>query len=535
MALSTGLCGQNSFILPLKEKVFLTGNFGEIRPNHFHAGLDFKTHPKKNLPIYCVADGYVSRIKVGTHGYGKVLYITHPRGKVSVYGHQYSFNESIKKYVQAAQEERETFEVELFPKSDELKVKQGEIIGYTGNTGDSEGPHLHFEIRDEKSEVPLNPLRFVKIMDTVAPVITSILFFHEDPELRWLLARRDTSDTIRVAANFGVGVQCYDLELKPGNKNNISKIELYLDSSLYYRHILDSIPFDMARYVNTYSFGRNYKIGSQTHRVEKFQKCFVEKNNDLPIYKFMKGNGFINLDDTSIHQLKIKVYDFFGRSNEWKLIIKRVAATKMKPIVMPPVNCLKPWQSIEKEYRIEMLEKTLYKDVFMTDSMRKNILYFYAKDYNVPLHKSCIISMKAPGELEKYGDKLCITDAGGSYYSSTFDKGWVNTTTKNFGTYVVSVDTIAPKIKFVKPKNKKKKIYKTGDVISFKVSDGLSGIGPFKMYVNDKFQLAEYEHKTNTIFFEVTDKTPKGKLNIRLEVSDKKNNKTVITQVLGIE
>jgi hypothetical protein len=515
--------------MPVKHAVYLTGNYGEIRPNHFHAGLDFRTDAKEHLPIYCIGDGYVSRIKVGTHGYGKVLYITHPNGKVSVYGHQYSFNEAIKKYVRAAQDMLETFEVELFPKPGELKVKQGELIGYTGNTGDSEGPHLHFEIRDEKSEVPLNPLRFLNVLDTMSPVIRSVGLYEDDYTAPRLISIKDTTDTLQVPMKFGLGVECLDLEQAGGNSNNVYSIEVWQDGILFQKQTLDSIPFDMARYVNTYC---DYDL-KREKRI-KMQKCFLSKNNDLPIYKY-SHSGYFYLTDTLYHAVKIRVLDFYGKSAEARFTVKRVPATRLKPIVNPPVNCLREWEVDAQQYSIDMLEKTLYKDVFMKDSMSKGVLYFYAKDYNVPFQKSVILSMKPTEGQKKYADKLCIVDAGGAYYSSRYEKDWVNTTTKNFGTYKLVVDTAAPKVKFVKPRSKKKKIYKNGDVISFQVSDDITGIGPFKIFVNGKFCLSEYEHKTGMIFFIIDDTTPRGKVRVGLELQDKKNNLAVKEMTIDVE
>jgi hypothetical protein len=524
-ALSTKLCGQSTFVLPLQGKSYLTGNYGEIRPNHFHAGLDFKTDPEKNLPIYAVADGYVSRIKVSTHGYGKALYITHANGLVSVYGHQYAYNSAIKKYVEAEQLRQETFEIELFPKPKELLVKQGEIIGYSGNTGDSEGPHLHFEIRDEKSEVPLNPLRFLKIADTVAPKISLIAFYEDDytnPEINPLLLKNHRyEDTVSVSNKLGIGVVCGDLETKYGNWNNIYKAELLLDDKIFYSHILDSIPFDLARYVNTYC---DYDE-KRKHKI-KIQKCFVGKNNDLPIYRTDEKKGFIYLSDTLYHKLTIKVYDFYDHSDEVRRIIKRKPATKEKPIVVLPVNCLKTYKNSTSNYTVEFPEKSLYKDVAMKDSFAHNTFYLYAKDYDVPFQKNCTLAIKPNDNLVKYAEKLCIAEVSGNAYSysgGNLENGFVKTTVKNFGTYKVFLDTVAPQIKFVKPK--KKKQFSEGDIISFKVGDEFSGIGKFKLTINEVFQLAEYEHKTGMIFLKIRDTTPKGKIKVKLVLDDKKNNR----------
>jgi len=515
---------QQDMTFPLKEQISLTGNYAELRPNHFHAGLDFKTHPEKHLLIYAVADGYVSRIKVGTHGYGKVLYITHASGLVSVYGHQYGFNNKIKKYVEVAQEIQETFEIELFPGPNDLPVKQGEVIGFSGNTGDSEGSHLHFEVRNEKTEVPLNPLRFLKVLDTVAPVITSFAVYEDDYTAPAIFKVKKKTDTVMVSAKFGVGVECFDTELAGGSKNNIYKIELRLDDKLFYAHVLDSIAFDLARYVNTYC---DYEIKMRDKI--KIQKCFVGKNNDLPIYKTISKNGFVYLDDTLYHPLTIRVYDFYDHRAEVKMVVKRRAPGRQKPIVQLPQSCLLPFKKTTERYSIELPAKSLYTDVTLVDSFSNNTLFFYAKGYNVPFQKSCTLSIKPPAHLLKYADKFCLAGVSGKdreYAGGNLENDLVKATVKNFGTYKVSLDTLAPKIKYIKPK--KKLYYKDGDMIYFKVSDDLSGIGKFKITVNDTFQLAEYEHKTGMIFFAVKETTTRGKIKVKLVLDDKKNNRAAL-------
>ena len=503
--------------MPLKQKAQLTGNYAEVRPNHFHAGLDFKTHPKKHLPIYAIADGYVSRIKVSAHGYGKALYITHPNGYVSVYGHQHRFNDAIAGFVRAAQVKQQYFEIELFPRFGELKVKQGDIIGYTGNTGDSEGPHLHFEIREESSEVPLNPLRFLQVQDTVAPVITAIGVYEEDNgRPRVLKMKRKKIDTLVVDVKLGIGVECFDLEQRPGNKNNVHTIELYIDGIRYHWQRLDSVSFDLARYVNAYADYEAKKAGKGV-----FQKCFKSKNNELPVYK-SGHDGFIYLDDTLHHTITVKVYDYYRQSDEANFVVKRKPAGRMNPIPIPALNCLEPWQKVTGDYKIEMPAKSLYRDADMDDSFARGQLFFFAKKYHVPPHKACTLSIKAPEKLTRLGEKLCLIDSRRTYYGGTYRGGYVSAATKNFGVFRVAADTVPPKAKYVV--RKKNAVYKAGDMIAFRVSDELSGIGHFKVYVNDAFQLAEYEHKTGMIFFYLADQIVKGTLRVKLEVADKKNN-----------
>ena len=519
---------QNPFIFPLKGKPALNGNYGEVRPNHFHAGIDFRTHFSDHLPIYAVADGYVSRIKISTSGYGKVLYVTHPNGLVSVYGHEYAFADKIKNYTEAAQEIAEVFEIELFPKPTDLPVKQGEVIGYTGNTGSSEGPHLHFEIRDEKSEAPLNPLRFLKIEDVVAPKIQRVALYSEY-QLEKIIVPAKKTDTLKTTYPLAFGIECSDYEQVQGNKNNIYKAEIYVDGKLYYCHILDSISFDLARYVNTYA-----DYGAKKQKRITIQKLFKEKNNDLPIYKTINDKGFISFRDNAFHLVKIMAYDFYNQKDEVSFFVK---ASLSPPITIRGSrqhDCLTEYKESTADYSIELPAKSLYEDVQLVTSYQNNILSFAAINYDVPFQNNCIIKLKVPDNLIKYKDKLCISNVSAtkSYVDAIFENGFAKANIKTFGKYKVDIDTVAPQIKF---NSNKTGVYKAGNIVSFKVTDNYSGIGVFKLHLNGKWHLAEYEHKTNTIFFTVDEKVAKGNLILNLQVSDKKSNQSNFQTTLVIQ
>ena len=173
------------YVSPFDFELKLSGTCGELRNNHFHAGIDIKTNETEGHPIYSIAEGYVSRIKVSTWGYGKTVYINHPDGNTSVYAHMQEFSPKIKKYAERIQNRKESFEIQVYPEKDDLIISQGETIGLSGNTGSSGGPHLHFEIRDTKSEHPLNSLKFnFKVQDDIAPVISSVkIYAHENASI----------------------------------------------------------------------------------------------------------------------------------------------------------------------------------------------------------------------------------------------------------------------------------------------------------------------------------------------------------------
>ncbi|HEX7414291.1 MAG TPA: M23 family metallopeptidase, partial [Bacteroidia bacterium] len=440
---------------------------------------------------------------------------------VSVYGHEYAFADKIKTYAEAAQEIAQTFEIELFPKPTDLPVKQGEVIGYTGNTGSSQGAHLHFEFRDEKSEVPLNPLRYLKIEDVVAPKIQGVALYSED-KLEKLLPNIKKTDTLKTSYAIGFGISCHDYEQVNGNKNNIYKAEIYVDGKLYYRHVLDSIPFDIARYVNTYT---DYNAKKQ--RGVTIQKLFKAKNNELPIYKTINDKGFISFSDNAPHNIRIVVYDFYNQKDEVSFCVKTTnVSNKKKEGGREVQDCTLPYKVSTENFSVELPAKSLYEDAPLLASYQNNILSFTTKEYAIPFQNNCTITLKVPQPLLKYGDKLCIADVtngGKSYVGGTFENGNVKANTKTFGKYKVDMDTVAPQIKLITQK-KAGQAYKNGDIIYFKVSDAYSGIGVFKLFINGKWHLAEYEYKNNTIYFTVDEKLPKGKVMLNLQVSDKRNN-----------
>ncbi|MBS1647796.1 MAG: M23 family metallopeptidase [Bacteroidetes bacterium] len=517
------------FIFPLKQLPELSGNYGEVRPNHFHAGLDFRTHPTEHVPIYAAMNGYVSRIKISAYGYGKVLYLTHPNGLVSVYAHQHHFADKIKNYVENAQEIAQTFEIELFPKPGELPVIQGEVIGYSGNTGGSQGPHLHFEIRDEKTEVPYNPLRFLTIKDERAPIIQQIALYNRQGEWNKLFPTLTKKDTLTTEQPVAFGINCFDYERANARKNNIYKAEIYVDEKIMYRHILDSIPFDLSKYVNTYA---DYEIKKQ--KGITIQKLFKDKNNDLPVYKMLNRNGFISFNDNQVHRIKIVVYDFYQQKDEIMFFLK-TPPEKEPNVATGAQDCLSAYNSKTNDYSIELPAKSLYRDVFLLVSYQKNTLSFTAKNYNIPFQNACVVKLKVPETLEKYSQKIGLYEIKGkskNFIDAVYDSGYAKAVIKNFGLYQVGVDTVAPVINVILHK---KGIYKKGSTLVFKVSDNFSGIGTFKLFINGKWHLAEYEYKNNTIFFLLDEKVETGKVLLSLQVNDKKNNQAFFQTTILVQ
>ena len=303
-----------NYTSPLDFKLLLSGTFGELRSNHFHAGIDIKTEGVEGQNVRSIADGYISRIKVSTWGYGKVLYINHPKtGHTSVYAHLNSFNETISKLIKKEHYKRESFEIDMYLKKNKIIVKQGEIIGLSGNTGGSNGAHLHFEIRETSNSRPINPLQYkFKVTDNISPIIKKIKLYAMDTTLingynsnKIYDVKKENgkyvlNENITVSGNFALGVFTYDQANGSYNKNGVYNIKLYVDNEIYYNFQVDELDFNTTRFINAH-IDYCEKIENQI----KFHRCYKLPYNKLNNYNNLKNNGIIQFNDSTIHNIKI--------------------------------------------------------------------------------------------------------------------------------------------------------------------------------------------------------------------------------------
>lgn len=512
------------FIYPIDRDPVITGNYGEIRPNHFHAGIDFSTDPIKNLPIKSIADGYVSRIKISSVGYGKVLYITHPNGYVSVYAHQKQYAQKIDAYIKAKQLEAKKNEIEIYPAKNELPVTKGEVVGFTGNSGRSSGPHLHFEIRDEKTEVPLNPLLFYNVADNVKPTVTHIAIYNTTDtnninrqQLIPLNAKNGKAGTTQITLKqntFALAFSGYDVANVTNNKNNIYEVKILLDDKLTYHHQLNNISFDNGRYVNYYS---------EKAEGLKLQKCFTPFCFDKSIYVHTTAGGKIVLNDTLLHDLKLLVSDERGNSNEFNFKVKcknTVSYTSGKQLVN--AVCNKDVEIKKEDIEVYIKSGTLVKPTFISAYYNKLGKLSVGNSSEILL-KAVTIKFKLNNVLAGKENKLVVLNDDNSLLP-TFNNGWLSFDTKSFGLFSVTYDTVAPTIKWTRAKKKQLNI-SDANSLSFKVNDNLSGVAEYHVYINNVWQIAEYDAKADVITCYFDNKTPKGKLDIKVEVLDKVGNK----------
>lgn len=525
---------------PLKIPLQLSGTFGELRSNHFHAGLDLRTQQREGIAIYAPADGYVHRIKVSHFGYGKALYIQHPNGYSTVYAHLKDYAGAIQEYVKKEQYRQQSYEVEMFPGVDVLKVRKGDLIGYTGNTGSSGGPHLHYEIRDASSR-PMNPLLFgMDIPDTRKPLINSVFVYpvgdsahvNQDANLKQLrlIPQEDgsyTTEKITALGTLGFGVSAVDQQDGANNRNGVYQIKTHYNGQEKISVLFDRISFDETRYINRYT-DYQYHVEHKT----RIQKLFIERNNPLSIFKGSHQNGYITVADSTDGVYTIVVSDF----KENQVTIHIPVTGKKMPILFPKktspftheISARSGGEIHTAHYKVFFPGGALYEDAYLLVEEKEGILYLHQD--HVPIHNSITISTDISQYQETDREKLYI----GKLQANLRDVSYVNTNrsgntlsakVRQLGNYKVAIDTIAPTVQPVNFADKQ--WISNNKTLEIKIEDKQTGIKSYRATVNGKWILMEYEYKKNLLTYHFEDGVlTDSENNLVLIVTDNVGNST---------
>jgi murein DD-endopeptidase MepM/ murein hydrolase activator NlpD len=519
-----GVNGAAGYAPPLNVPLYLAGNYGEIRNAHFHTGVDFKTEQVEGKLVLAADSGYVFRIAVQAGGYGHALYIRHPSGCVTVYGHLRQFTPEMDKWVKDQQYNKKSFEVDLYPPGRLFAFRRGEFIGYSGSTGYSGGPHLHFEIRDRSSSIPFNVLKYkFPLQDGTRPRITWLAVYPLDDTSRinglgskLLLpvngsngTPRLESQNITLSGNIGFGIETFDYLDNSANPCSPYAVSLYEDNKMHFRFVLDSIPFSLAGYINSH-IDYEEKIRSG----KSIQKLYVDPNNKLSIYKVAIDRGILRFSDTLVHSMAILVEDAYGNTSRLAFNIRSAAISA--PTEYPDRDS----DVVARFYydSLNVFERDEVKVVVPRDALYTNIRFRYAKEkcdsINLsdvfvihqgftPLNKAYILSLKPrvfPAELRsKVFIAGVIENGTWSGYGGNYKNGFVTTQLKSFGRFYVAADTLEPVILPVDFNTAKK--YSEGEVISFRITDLQSGIRKYNGYIDKSWALFEYDAKNDLLTY----------------------------------
>lgn len=553
---SIGLMAQENFPKygkPVDIPIYLSATFGELRPNHLHAGLDIKTQAVEGKKIYAVADGYVSRIGVSPYGYGNVLYITHYDGYTSVYAHLQRFSGEIAKYVKQYQYKNKTFAAQIFPDKDKFPVKKGDLIAYSGNSGGSGGPHLHFEIRHTDSEKPVNPLYFgYQIEDNVKPMIlgASVYPVGDEAQLEGGIkpmyfsvagenGRYSLKDRPFVYANgeIAFGICTYDQVGTSTNKNGPYLYELYLDDVLAFQVEADSFSYSEPRYVNSLLDYRHYK-----QKKSSYVRTETDPNNRL--HMIAVKNGTVTVAEGDTVSVCFKISDYAGNTARLRYKLVGVAPVEVeRPERRRSEYFVKADGSLNSEiiiddFSVTMEKNTLFRDEWIQTGQRDergccSRIYRFG-DEEMTTFKSFKVRIR-PQEEWARDSRMYIAsiDKNGKVSSlgGKMKNGAMEVETRTMGEYTIKIDSAAPKVSASNFKDGQS--VKALKSLRFKISDDMTGVDTYNIYLNDAWVLGQYDAKNALLYYEFDDRIKAGTNKVKVVVTDGAGNtKTLNVKVV---
>ena len=525
---------KKEWVPPLDIPFSLSGTFGEPRSTHFHLGIDIKTQGKEGWKVRSVASGYINRVRVSLGGYGKTLYIIHPDGTSSVYAHLKKFAPRIENYIKSIQYEKESYTLQHFPKKREFMIDAGEVIGYSGNTGSSSGPHLHFEIRDTKSQNPINPLLFdLPISDSQRPQFQKLFLFypknnsvltHSEPiGLKKVNDSTYNTPVVSSLGKIGLGLQMFDRQDLSYSKNGIYKAKLEVNGKT-----MAQFQFDQLNYSDSDKLFINVDYPTYKKNKIKIQKLFFQDHKPLTFMKSINTEGLFNVELEKSYQVNIVVEDFSGNTSYIVMNIegrkKQIPNKKLEGKLIEP----------RLDYLLELNDKEVY---FPKKSFFKNAIIQIDEEKNTlsigpnlfPFNNPIEIRFKITEEdtlklrqsfiAKKIGKKL-------SFLPTKIDENHWITKLKDMGDFTIARDSLPPKI--VPSNFRPSQWLSKFKFLKIKIFDDFSGIKSYRGTINGEWILFEYEPKRNLLTYDFVDKTfNHAKHELKLEVEDNVGNKSV--------
>lgn len=525
---------KTEWVPPLDIPFSLSGTFGEPRSTHFHLGIDIKTQGKEGWEVKSIAPGHVSRVRVSLGGYGKTIYIDHPDQTSSVYAHLKKFAPKIEAYIKSIQYEKESYTLQQFPKKGEFTIAAGEVIGYSGNTGSSSGPHLHFEIRDTESQKPLNPLLFdLPIKDSQRPQIQKLFLFYPQnnntlTHSEWVSLNKVNDSTyhtpiITSSGKMGLGLQMFDRQDLSYSRNGIYKARVDINGKT-----IVQFEFDQLDYSDSKKLFINLDYSAFKQKKNKIQKLFFQNHKPLTFMKSMNDEGLFNIELGKSYQVKVVIEDFSGNSSYIEMYIegtiKKIPNKKLEgKLIEPRLDYILTMNGKE----IYFPKKTFFENAIINIKEAKNMLSISPNLF--PFNNPYQIKFRANEEDTLKLRQTFIakkTEKKLSFLPTTLDEGYWITKVKDMGDFTLARDSISPKIS---PSN-----FRTNQWLSkfkfirLKITDDFSGIKSYRGMINGQWVLFEYEPKRNLLTYDFSDKVfETAKHELELEVEDNVGNKSI--------
>jgi hypothetical protein len=542
----------STFISPLRIPLSLSSNFGELRIDHFHSGIDIKTQGVVGKEVIATASGYIYWISVSPGGFGKAIHLRHPSGYSTIYGHLDHFAPEIENYVKARQYESKSFRVMLFPPQERFRIKQGDVIAYSGNSGSSTGPHLHYEIRRSESELPMNPLLFdFGQGDNIEPVIEKLVIYPLSPKT--IINKQNSpkrfnvsggrgsysipsGNEIEISGPAGFGIKSFDLLNDSYNRCAVYSTELIIDSMSIFKYVMDSFSFGETRYVNSH-------IDYETFMKEGIyiERTFLLPNDKLSAYRHVVNRGIFNFNDDKMHSVTVKVADVHGNRSELSFRVRSVTAKAADNINRPdtivkimPYNKTNRFvaENISVTIPAGALYDTLgfsYKKISALKGMLSDL--HCINDKFTPLHKAYSLSVKPSAIPAGKETKIVIIQDADNHrkiaYTGKWTEGYLTADLLSFGKFYVGIDTVPPVISAngsaggeLPPVSKEIKI---------RITDELSGIKSYEPAIDGNWALFEYDQKNNLLVYRCDEQriTKGTKHSLILKVTDNCENTSI--------
>ena len=531
---------QNEATPPLDIPLKLSGTFGEFRPTHFHAGLDIKTQGKQGFKVSSIKAGSIRRIRVATTGYGKCLYIQHADRTTSVYAHLKKFAPKIESFIKAYQYEQETFVTQKFLKLGEITVEQGEIIGYSGNTGGSLGPHLHFEIRDTKEETPLNPLQLgFEIPDSIRPIVQELYRYKKDinglsAKTQIPLERVNDSvyqaDILRLGGTHAFGIRLFDRQDLSYNRNGIYKATVKVNGSKMFSYTFDKIDFRDGKKIDALI---DY-ISYHEERI-RVQKLFRDLDVDYSFLPKTAPNGFIEFTEGRAYQIEIIVEDYVHNKTYVSFYVEGKTDFPLaeKVTMQNPIYPDKDYLFAFDQHELYIPKNAFYQTIDLKIEEKKDTLVI-AK-IALPQRKGFELNVAIPealDSLQRQQLSLAIYDPEEEKEEKKLRYVWtakkdsiLQTKYAYPGQYILTKDSLAPTIK---PLNFKDQQWMSNyKFLEIEVDDEFSGIKSYRATMNGQWILMEHEPKDNTLIYDFSDiEFDQAQLDFELEVEDQVGNQS---------